>query len=200
MVLHLVGVIGLNTESYQPVFARLTWLNLLLSFALVIAHHRGAYGKLWLLLGYGFATGMAAEIVGVHTGLPFGRYHYTDMLGADLWEVPWVIGMNWALLAYVSSRLAMRITRHGLPAALTGASLMTAVDFLLEPFAIRHGFWVWHEGQPPLQNYIGWWALSLLIQLPMVRLRQGHDNHMAYLYALVLCLFLLADWLCAVTA
>jgi putative membrane protein len=40
---------------------------------------------------------------------------------------------------------------------------MTGLDFLVEPVAMKLGFWSWEDGIIPLQNYIMWFVTSILI-------------------------------------
>jgi putative membrane protein len=39
-----------------------------------------------------------AEFIGSHTGLPFGRYSYTDLLQPQLGDVPLLIPLAWLML------------------------------------------------------------------------------------------------------
>src|SRR3954453_20380797 len=51
----------------------------------------------WLL---GVALfGFAAEVVGVHTGVPFGDYDYIGGLGPTLAGVPIAVGLAWMMMA-----------------------------------------------------------------------------------------------------
>lgn len=40
---------------------------------------------------------------------------------------------------------------------------MTGLDFLVEPVAMKLGFWSWENGIIPLRNYVMWFATSILI-------------------------------------
>ena len=44
------------------------------------------------------------------------------------------------------------------------ASLMTAMDFLIEPVAIRAGWW-WSAGDIPISNYVTWWIVAFALGL-----------------------------------
>jgi putative membrane protein len=40
---------------------------------------------------------------------------------------------------------------------------MTTIDFLLEPVAIRAGWWTWAHDAVPASNYLSWWAVSFVL-------------------------------------
>ncbi|OHV61385.1 carotenoid biosynthesis protein [Pseudofrankia sp. BMG5.36] len=63
-------------------------------------------GCLGLTIGLGFA----AEVVGVHTGWPFGRYSYTGRLGPKIVGVPPLILLAWAMMTYPALLLARWLT------------------------------------------------------------------------------------------
>ncbi len=45
-----------------------------------------------------------------------------------------------------------------------GASLAVLFDWLMEPVAVKLGFWTWHgDGTIPLYNYICWFIISILL-------------------------------------
>jgi uncharacterized membrane protein len=104
------------------------------------------------------AGGLAVELVGVHTGLPFGRYEYTNRLGPALFGVPVAIAGAWTSLLL----LAREVARNRLFA---GAALMTAIDLLVDPVASRVlGYWEWRQAGfwfgVPLINFAGWFVVS----------------------------------------
>ena len=45
--------------------------------------------------------------------------------------------------------------------AIFGASLATIFDALMEPVAVRLGYWQWSGGVIPWFNYASWWLVSL---------------------------------------
>lgn len=110
--------------------------------------------------------GLAVEIVGANTGLPFGAYRYTDALRPRAFGAPLVIGVAWmALVAQSWSLVApLRLTR--LLAVLLAAALTTAVDFVIDPLAANQlGYWRWERAGLyygiPATNFAGWLLTSL---------------------------------------
>jgi putative membrane protein len=191
---HTVGVFGMNTGNHA-FFESLAWVNLLLSFLLVMVFHKPLNNKLFLFAVFGFTVGMCVEIAGTATGYPFGTYYYTSNFGWRMLGVPIIIGVNWVLLSYVLGVVTAYSVKSFWPAVILASVGMMLVDLLLEPFAIRHGYWVWQNGTPPLQNYISWMFVSLPIQYVFKKLMPCTNNPVALLYLIILLLFLLSDLL-----
>jgi putative membrane protein len=128
------------------------------------------------LLGWGI-LGWSVELLGVHTGIPFGRYQYTGVLFPLVAGVPVAMGCAWiVLLAYVQ-QMMIGWTLPEWARPLLGAIWMTAIDLVMEPLAVGQlGYWRWSEGGSyygvPLSNFTGWFlvslALFLLYRRPMV--------------------------------
>lgn len=175
---------GLDPGPIAPITAALT---LLTGFA-------AAFAPVWHAIGPGrsllagavvLAVGSASEIVGLYTGLPFGRYAYTDAwfptvpLPGDH-HFPLLLPFAWFLMAgsayLVVSRFALRNREAGTRPPLWvipgGAVLAAALDVPMEPVMTEVlGYWVWVDptwpiGGPilgtPLMNAVGWVATSLV--------------------------------------
>ena len=163
-ILHFVGFFGLQS-SYKESFAALTPLNLLIAFLLLLPFQEGGYKKLFSFFAVAFSIGMLVEIIGVHTGFPFGTYTYTQLLSLQLFKVPILIGINWFILAYgivsLLNKYLMRLN-YWLKCILA-ALIMTGMDFLIEPFAIEHMLWIWESTSVPLANYLAWFVISFVL-------------------------------------
>lgn len=109
--------------------------------------------------------GWLAEALGSKTGFPFGRYTYADSLGAELWGVPAVVPLAWAMMAW-PALLAGR--RAGRP-VLVGAAILVTWDLFLDPQMVGDGHWRWApSGWPdlhgiPISNTLGWILVSVLM-------------------------------------
>jgi putative membrane protein len=114
------------------------------------------------------AGGFLLELVGVHWGLPFGRYAYTGLLGPGAGGVPFAIAFAWLSLLLFARDCAWRMAGGKLRAALLGAGMMTLVDLLVDPVATRLlGYWEWRQpglyfGVPAI-NFTGWFAVSAVL-------------------------------------
>jgi len=109
--------------------------------------------------------GFFIEVAGVNSGIIFGKYIYGEILGIQFFNTPVLIGLNWFLLTYSAGCLIERVKTGRLLKALLTTVLLVLFDYFLEPVAIKHDFWSWHNGNIPDQNYIGWFGSSLLICL-----------------------------------
>lgn len=99
------------------------------------------------------------EAAGVHTGAIFGDYSYGDVLGASLFSVPLVIGFNWVLVVLGGLRAVQNLP--GWAAVPSAAGITVIFDWILEPLAIRLGYWSWNwDGVPP-RNYLAWFIISM---------------------------------------
>jgi uncharacterized membrane protein len=114
-------------------------------------------------------TGFAAEILGVATGVPFGRYAYSERLGPRVAGVPLLAGAAWAAMArpawVVAGLCAGGRGRGARVAAAAGA--LTAWDVFVDPRMVRDGYWTWerrgrYEGVPAT-NFLGWFATALAV-------------------------------------
>lgn len=161
---YVVGFIGLSDplgERYSE-FLSLTPLNLVMTTAVLLGFHRGWSLSFVISALLVMLTGFFMEVAGVHTGLVFGEYAYGKTLGWKLIDVPLTIGLNWFLLVYLIAVVLDRL-RDPWVFALAGALMMTVLDVLIEPVAIRLDFWSWSGNSIPLQNYIAWYLLSLVL-------------------------------------
>ena len=124
----------------------------------------------------------AYEQVGVATGLIYGPYHYTDVLGVKVGHVPVLIPLAWFMMIYPSYVIANLIADDQ-PSGSRGsigrivwvsflsAAVMTAWDLVVDPVlsgpAVKA--WIWEQGGPyfgiPVQNYAGWMLTTFTVYL-----------------------------------
>lgn len=161
-IFHVVGVVGLSSD-YQDLFLRLTPLNLLLSLGLFVWANNDFSIQFYKVTAILFALGFLVEVIGVSTGVLFGEYTYGATLGYKLFETPLMIGVNWILLSLASFGVSSFFLKKQLPIILLSSLLMVLMDVLIEPIAISLDFWTWALGDIPLQNYIMWFFVSLIM-------------------------------------
>lgn len=198
LIFHLVGIWGLVFSGNPTYYQQLTPMNLLLTNLLLFINHKQFNRPFFLFAGTTFLVSFLAEVIGVHTGLLFGEYAYGGALGFKLWNVPLLIGLNWVMLVYCAGAVARKWFKNYLAAALTGATLMTLLDYLIEPVAMQYDFWTWQNHHIPAFNFVCWFGLALLLQLLFQKLEIDRTNPLAPLvlltqtaFFLVLNLFLL---------
>lgn len=187
IAMHLAGALG-NLLGMEALFAKLTPFNLFVMFGLVLWTLPEKTSRVALFIIIVSLTGFFCEMVGVKTGALFGNYHYSDILGWKINDVPVLIGINWFIVTYGSAMLALQV-RHwvaahipipgkaiyskwiGLSLVIDGALIATLFDWVMEPAAVKLGFWSWEGGQIPLLNYISWFLISILLLVLFSRLK-----------------------------
>lgn len=163
VLLHGVGVVGLQSDSLSALFVRLTPAMIILTFLAALAFENFWSGRHFLLLAFCGLMGFLAEVAGVQRGWFFGHYSYGTVLGFKVWDVPLLLLVNWMWVLYGSQNLLLifHMPRYTLPWLTAG--ILVGYDFFLERFAVRYGLWRWAGDTIPLQNYAGWALVSLLL-------------------------------------
>ena len=179
IILNGVGLIGFSNPEWLPLFQALTPLNLLITNVLLGLFHKSWSQRFTIWAGMVFLAGYFVELAGVQTGLIFGEYAYLDVLGPKVFGIPPLIGLNWLMLVYISGVLCEKIGGSIWLRAALGASLMTALDLIMEPVAIRFEFWTWFDQTPPMQNFIAWWVIAFLLLFGFNKLPQSPRNPLA---------------------
>ena len=108
---------------------------------------------------------MICEILGVNLGIIFGDYEYGGALGYNVFDVPLLIGANWAILTVSCSALSATLFDSVINKIIMGVFLMVMLDAVIEPIAPILDFWEFDGGIAPIKNYIGWFITSFVIQL-----------------------------------
>ena len=162
-ITHGAGLVGLLSPA-RSMFQLATPFHLLLTLSVLLCFHRDWRSSFWWFMGGVMFIGYWIEVLGVHTSLIFGSYAYDTTLGIKVLQVPLMIAVNWLLLTYLCGAVV-----HHLPVKipvkiLLAAVLMVAVDYLIEPVAIKYDYWHWENIHPPLHNYLGWLLTALLVQ------------------------------------
>ena len=188
LVFHLVGLLGfLFNPSY---FRSLSPVNLVLSAGLVLLMSNQSKWQFWLsIIGVAIA-GFFIEVIGVKTGLIFGSYHYGSSLGYRWLSVPLLIGLNWTILLYCTSQLA--VMKNAMANALFGALLMVCLDALIEQSAPKLGFWYWKNSIIPMQNYIAWFLVSFGLNLLVQKHFSAKPNPVAKAFYAIQIVFFAA--------
>ena len=151
-----------------PNWSWLSYAIYMTSYIVAIAILGIEHRKLPLILPLGFAVGLAFEILGVSTGLPFGRYRYVALDTARVLDVPVVVPVMWGVFS-ATAYLAARPFARGPWLVLLASALMVILDLALDPAMTSWRAWVWEGGWGPawqgvpLSNFLGWLLVSLVI-------------------------------------
>ena len=118
------------------------------------------------------------EQLGVTTGVVYGAYHYSGMLGPKLGAVPLLIPLAWFMMMYPSYLVtSLIVDGQALPQntdlkrvgtrAMIAAIVMTAWDAVIDPGMSRIGYWIWERGGSyfgvPRQNFAGWLITTFFV-------------------------------------
>jgi bisanhydrobacterioruberin hydratase len=187
-VIYLVGIVT-ALLGHTDALMQLTPYNLVFATGLILYNAEGmnkVYLKWFLLIA---VAGYLIELLGIITGIIFGIYAYGEGLGIKLFDVPLIIGINWAVLVFSTAAILNKLKLSIWLKAAIAASMMVAYDILLEPVAIRFDFWNWEGGSIPLQNYIAWWLIAYVMLLGVLRYVKNLQNKIALYVVLVQSLF-----------
>jgi len=131
-------------------------------------------------VGVGMAIAYVIEEIGVHTGIVFGRYYFTPLMGPKLDVIPIAIICFWVSLSYIAWVVTNLLIddsptpiRHSpymiIFRAVVGALIITTFDIIADPFAVANGWWVWLDGGSffgvPIHNYVGWFIVAFVSYL-----------------------------------
>lgn len=158
ILVYISGSIGfvVNPSFFSP----FTPYTLLLTCFVFLIHSPLADKKfIYAFFSIAF-LGFLIEVVGVKTGLVFGKYSYGNGLGYKLLNVPLVISINWAMLIFAGITVVSRILTNKTIVLAVAALLVTLIDLLIEQVAPKLDFWQFEGGLPDLQNYLSWMGVA----------------------------------------
>jgi uncharacterized membrane protein len=162
-------------------------------------HATGVFGarRAFGLLVVGSLLPLGAELVGTASGLPFGDYRYTPLLGYRIFErVPFPIPISWFYMLYGCLAICARV----LPAsddartrwrwAFVAGLVLVAWDVSMDPAMVVTSHWIWGDGEMfraawmpawltafftadafygmPLANWFGWVLTGTLVARVML--------------------------------
>jgi len=130
-------------------------------YATVFGRRHAAFSSAVLFVG-----GWGIELLGTHTGFPFGNYSYTSVFQPQLLGVPIEIPTGWLTLGLMTSSMASLGHRGRALELLWASSLMVLWDVLYDPIFVSLGMWTWERGDyfgVPYSNFLGWFLSSLLL-------------------------------------
>lgn len=148
-------------------------LSMLMGFSFTLLHGGVSLGmkRLITFIVITVALSLTSEALGVATGVIFGRYYYTDLLGPKILGVPIMIQVAYVSMGYASLTIARIILGYAattakgwgvVKIAICGAFVMAAWDVSMDPYqSTVGGYWIWQDGGGyfgvPLHNYAGWY-------------------------------------------
>ncbi len=202
---HTIGFVGMFFN--KDFFVAATPINLLLMFGLLLYTQQKINFQFILFAIVCFVVGIWVEIIGTSTGILFGKYAYGTTLGLSFKDVPLVIGINWFIIMYccgvtvhkVLERLSAKLeTMTGAPSPAVkffsvvtdGAMLAVFFDWIMEPAAIKLGYWQWMGDEGiPMYNYICWFVISMALLAVFSLLKFNKQNNFAVNLLMIMTMF-----------
>lgn len=189
-------------------FVKTTPVHLLLMTVLIFYTQDRVQTGFILFFSCCFAAGLAVEILGTSTGILFGDYSYGNVLGPGVKNVPLIIGINWFIIIYCCGismstlfrRLAVTVGEENInqnkflkmaSVVFDGATLAAFFDWIMEPVAVKLGYWHWKNDEIPFFNYISWFIVSALLLLLFQQFRFNKSNKFAVNLLLIQVMFFL---------
>lgn len=161
-ILFFVGIAGHFSEKYFELMLNLTpFILLLTGIAALVMSGSLKSGKFLIWFVTAFIITVIIEIIGVKTGKIFGEYSYGNVLGYKLFGVPMIIGFNWLFVILGAFSISNLFSRNTFAIVLISSILATAFDYLLEPVAVKLGYWNWADAKIPFQNYAAWFFITM---------------------------------------
>jgi len=180
---HISAIIGVSLGFFD-FFIPKTTLNLSIAFLLLAWVFPINTLKKILLTSLFFGIGMFVEYLGVNYGLLFGDYSYGQNLGWKFKGVPWLIGINWAMLVLITGSIANNLIAAKWIRVIIGASLMILLDLPMEGVAPIFDFWEFSGGIAPFQNYVAWFIIAAILHgIFQLADLKGAPKFSAHLYA-----------------
>jgi len=147
-----------------------------LAFVVIHGSRRYGWDNLFVFAGITLFVSWSAETVSLATGIPFGAFHYTGLLGEKAGAVPlavlaayFVAGyLAWTMGTLFLGELGTGIKRRNLfLVPVIAGFLMVMWDLCLDPIkSAIEGAWVWEGGGAyhgvPLANFFGWFVTVFL--------------------------------------
>lgn len=184
--MYSVGVVGHIIPSVKSLMILLTPYTLLLtgSVTLFFSFQKGNTNLIvWGIIVY--IITFSLEVIGVKTGYIFGSYYYDDVLGFKRFDVPLIIGFNWVVIILGAIGIASRIHKSAFQIALLTGTFAVLFDVMLEPVAIKLGYWTWDNGFIPLQNYYAWFGIAFFASLFGSKLKLDLEDSLFIYYLLI---------------
>lgn len=165
--------------------------------ALIHAAGRIGSGRALLLMAAASVITLAAELMGTASGLPFGEYHYSGLLGYRIAGlVPFPIPISWFYMLYACLAICGRLmpaddgSRAKWRWSVVAALILVAWDVSMDPAMVNTAHWTWGAGQQfrdaglpgwlvafftrdvfygmPLSNWGGWFLTGLVVSRVML--------------------------------
>lgn len=214
LLFHVCGAFGILFSAHKNWFIENTPVNLLVMAMLIFITHPKKNKSFLLFFALACIIGFTADVIGANTHVFFGAYSYGNTLGYKIYNVPLLISINWFIVIYgagmvtqsYESYMLKRLKEKGvviqkkmriLSFIIDASFLSFLFDWVMEPVAVKLGFWQWENGSIPESNYFSWIIVSAILLALFRKLNFNRQNIFAvhlfiiqFLFFLVLRTFL----------
>jgi putative membrane protein len=192
LLVHFFGIIGIYflPEWFLPA----TPITILVSAIVVFLRYERYRSSRVIAFIVIAVLAYLVELYGVKSGNLFGSYSYGNNLGWKLFDVPLIIGVNWAALIIVSQQITTHYiaVNNRILSAISVAAIMTTFDLLLEVLAPLFDFWSFTNMiYAPIENFIAWFGVSFCFGLFSYS-HFRNKNNTAVLYGVAQLVFFMA--------
>lgn len=117
--------------------------------------------------------GLILEEIGKYFGPVFDLTYFFHLPGPEIFAIPLIVILGWATIITVIFTLNNKYFGHKsiLYRAFLDACLAAALDFIIEPFALKLNLWTYFPSGPyfgiPLINFVGWFVIVFIFGLVM---------------------------------
>lgn len=192
-ILFFVGIAGHFSEKYFELMLNLTpFILLLTGIAALVMSGSLKSGKFLIWFITAFVITVVIEIIGVKTGKIFGEYSYGNVLGYKLYGVPLIIGFNWLFVILGAFSISTLVSRNTFAVILISSLFATMFDYLLEPVAVKLGYWNWSEATIPFQNYAAWFFITMAAVTGLIFFKIKTSSEVFLHYFIAQTIFFLA--------
>lgn len=188
-IFHFVGLIGIFVPQTYMLFTRLTPLAILLNLFFLYKFQAEKLGfSQWIIFAIIGISGFLIEVAGTNTGIIFGEYKYLDALGIGILSTPFLIGLNWIFIIYLSMSIFWKV-ENKIIKILLAASIAVIYDLSIEPVAHFMKMWEWNSGLIPFRNFVAWFVVSFLFSWLTQTAKLNFENKIARPVFLIQILF-----------
>ena len=178
-LINVSGFFGITSDQSE-FFLSTTPYVLSLTLLLLILNHDLSDKKSKIGLILIFLFGLIVEILGVNYGLFFGEYSYGANLGPKIYEVPFVIGLNWVLLIIATGSVSDKLIKgKEIFKILFASFLMVLIDLLIEQSAPKLDYWEFIISPVPFSNYLWWFIFSLCFQYIFFKTVKSKEHNLS---------------------
>lgn len=192
LILFCVLSIIVAIDNEQTIRNPFSLIAIVLFAIFSFTHGIHTYGlkKIVVFFGITSVVSWSIESISIVASLPFGSYHYTDLLGPKLGPVPLIVMLVYFIVSYIAWTIAhilldkfnLSLKKEGVVRIPIIASfIMVMWNLTFDPFmSTITNHWIWENGGAyfgvPFANFIGWFICAYITFQLFALYQQSQDN------------------------